>query len=73
MKQLKNAIGIYNSKHASTPIQPEIKILPYQLDPTVGLEPKDKAQVIRQKFGDRAEGLSEMMRGKIVAAGYPEP
>jgi hypothetical protein len=65
------AIDQYNSTHAHQTLDPEIRLLPYQLNPGMSSTPMTRQEMYAKKFGaQRAEVLKAAMIEKFAAIGY---
>lgn len=70
-KQLLLAIDQYNADHTSSPLDVDIRLLPYQLNPGMSETPITRAEMYAKKFGaQRAESLKEGMIARFAALGY---
>lgn len=71
----------YNALHPSTPLDPQLRFLPYQLSPDLPLGPSEKNDAapiprggyLRRKFGEqKALAIEGVTKEKMREMGYEE-
>jgi predicted DsbA family dithiol-disulfide isomerase len=71
VKNVQSALATYNASHPEAPIIPQIKMKPYQLDPTKTDTPTTRKEAMEKKFGvEKAKSIYNMFDGRWKEMGY---